>query len=555
MGRPSFSQPFTAMPASIQFAAASHSNTMKTQEVKTYMAHEEFQLRSQKLEELRKLAIEPYPHKYSPTHLSEQLHTQYGSSAIGHSDDAAAGTSPAARVAGRLVLFRSMGKNAFAHIQDESGRLQIMLNRDLTQLEGYTPSQDGESALKLIEKKIDLGDIVGVEGNLFHTNKGELTLFVKKLTLLCKTLLPLPDKHGGLADKEQRYRKRWLDLICNPDVRQTFKTRSRILSEIRNFFAEQEFIEVETPVLQSSYGGAEARPFLTKLNALDQEMFMRISLEIPLKKLMIGGMNRVFEMGKVFRNEGIDRNHNPEFTLLEAYASYWDYNDMMQLVENLYERIALKVLGSTKVPALHPDTGEPIEIEMKAPWKRITMKNSLKELANIDVDALSDEQMRQKLKESGHIDLKKLAGLSRGLMIAALFEVFVEPHLIQPHHITDHPIETTPLCKLHRNPKERSENIVERFESFILRQEVCNAYSELNDPQLQRTLLEGQAKRREAGDEEAAPLDEEFLEAICQGMPPVGGVGFGIDRLVMLITQAHSIRDVLYFPWMKPQSG
>ena len=281
-------------------------------------------------------------------------------------------------------------------------------------------------------------------------------------------------------------------------------------------------------------------------------MFLRISLEISLKKLIIGGMNRVFELGKVFRNEGIDRNHNPEFTLLEAYAAYWDYNDMMHFVENLYERLALKLYGSSKVPALHPDTGAAITIEMKAPWKRMTMKGSLIEIAEIDADSLSDEQMRERLKASGHVDSKKLQGLSRGLLIAAMFEVYVEPHLIQPHHIIDHPIETTPLCKLHRNKEERAHGIVERFESFILRQEVCNAYSELNDPELQRNLLEQQARRREAGDEEASPLDEEFIEAICQGMPPTGGVGFGIDRLIMILTQSHSIRDVLYFPWMKP---
>lgn len=520
-----------------------------------YHTHEDFHLRSQKLADLRQLGVEPFPNKFTPTHHAEQLLTKYGSEAIGHSDDAAAGTTPPACIAGRLVLFRAMGKNAFAHIQDDTGRLQVMLNRDMTHVDGFTPQKeegDAMTPLKLIEKKIDLGDIVGVEGHLFHTNKGELTLFVKKLTLLCKTLLPLPDKHAGLADKETRYRKRWLDLICNPEVRQTFRTRSLIFSEIRRYFAESDFIEVETPVLQSSYGGAEARPFLTKLNALDQEMFMRISLEISLKKLIIGGMNRVFEMGKVFRNEGIDRSHNPEFTLLEAYAAYWDYNDMMHFVENLYEKLAIKLYGNTKVPALHPDTGDAIFIDMKAPWKRMTMKGSLLEIADIDVERLSDDQMREKLKASGHVDLKKLQGLSRGLLIAAMFEVYVEEHLIQPHHITDHPIETTPLCKLHRNPEERAQNIVERFESFILRQEVCNAYTELNDPELQRQLLEQQAKRRDAGDEEASPLDEEFIEAICQGMPPTGGVGLGIDRLIMIFTQVHSIRDVLYFPWMKP---
>jgi lysyl-tRNA synthetase class 2 len=522
-----------------------------------YQSHEEFQNRIRKLNELRELGIEPYPHKFEITQTALQLQNEYPQGSLGHSEEAAAGHTPLVSTAGRLVLFRAMGKNAFAHIQDETGRIQVMFNRDLTQLEGYSPAdpkgEETQTPIKLIEKKVDLGDILGIEGNLFFTNKGELTIFAKKVTLLCKTLLPLPDKHAGLADKELRYRKRWLDLICNPEVRQTFRTRSQILSEIRRYFGEADFIEVETPVLQSIYGGAEARPFLTKLNALDQEMFLRISLEISLKKLIIGGMNRVFEMGKVFRNEGIDRTHNPEFTMLEAYASYWDYNDMMSFVENLYEMLALKLLGTTKIPAKLPDSDEIIEVDVKAPWKRITMKDSIKHYAGHDVDQLSDEQMRKKLEESGHIDLKKLKSLNRGLLIAAMFEVFVEPHLIQPHHITDHPIETTPLCKLHRNPKERAEGIVERFESFVLRQEICNAYSELNDPVLQRQLLENQAKRREAGDEEASPMDEEFLEAICQGMPPTGGIGIGIDRLVMLFTQAHSIRDVLYFPWMKPQ--
>lgn len=522
-----------------------------------YHNHEEFQLRTRKLAEIKELGIEPYPYKYEPTHTAAGLHLKHKDDPVGHSEDAAAGSTPSVRMAGRLVLFRAMGKNAFAHIQDDTGRIQVMFNRDLSNVEGYTPKQEKEgetlSPIKLIEKKFDLGDIIGIEGNLFYTNKGELTVYAKKVTLLCKTLLPLPDKHSGLADKELRYRKRWLDLISNPEVRDTFRTRSLILHEIRDYFAASNFIEVETPILQSTYGGAEARPFLTKLNALDQEMFMRISLEISLKKLIIGGMNRVFEMGKVFRNEGIDRNHNPEFTLLEAYAANWDYNDMMRFVETLFEKLATKLYGTTKVQARMPDTGENIEIDMKAPWKRLTMKESINHYASLDVDKLSEDQMRKMLEDSGHVDPKKLKSLSRGLLIAALFEVLVEPHLIQPHHITDHPIETTPLCKPHRDPEARKHGLVERFESFILRQEVCNAYSELNDPVLQRQLLEKQALRREAGDEEASPLDEEFIEAICQGMPPTGGIGIGIDRLIMLLTNSHSIRDVLYFPWMKPQ--
>lgn len=513
-------------------------------------AQDEYHNRLHKLQEIRELGIDPYPAKYTPTAQATDLHKSYEGQEIGHSEEAGEGKTPSVTVAGRLVLFRAMGKNAFAHIQDEQERIQVMFNRDLTQVEGFTPTE-AMSALKFLEKKLDLGDIIGVEGNLFHTQKGELTIFAKKVTLLCKTLAPMPDKHAGLADKELRYRKRWLDLICSPEVKNTFIQRSKLLAAIRTYFQEAGFIEVETPVLQSIYGGAEARPFLTKLNALDQEMFLRISLEIPLKKLIVGGMGKVFELGKVFRNEGIDRNHNPEFTMLEAYAAYWDYNDMMALVENLYQELALLLYGKTQIPAKHPGTGEEIEIELKAPWPRMGMKESILHYGKIDPDALSDAEMRKLLAESGHVDLKKLPGLNRGLLIAALFEVVVEPHLIQPHHIIDHPIETTPLCKLHRDPKLCQERIVERFESFILNQEICNAYSELNDPVLQRELLEGQAARREAGDEEASPLDEEFLDAISQGMPPTGGVGLGIDRLVMILTNSHSIRDVLYFPWMK----
>lgn len=521
-----------------------------------YHHQEEFQNRTRKLADIRGCNVEPYPHKYTPTHTALSLQQDFNGIEVGHSDDAAAGSTHPVCLAGRLVLFRVMGKNTFAHIQDETGRIQVMFNRDVTEVAGYTPKEEEEEALtpyKFIEKKVDLGDIIGVEGNLFRTQKGELTIYVKEFKLLCKTLLPLADKHGGLADKELRYRKRWLDLISHPEVALLFRKRSHILHEIRQYFKETHFLEVETPILQSIYGGAEARPFTTKLNALDQEMFLRISLEIPLKKLIVGGMHRIYEMGRVFRNEGIDRNHNPEFTLLEAYAAFWDYHDMMAFVEKLFERLALDLYGSTFVPYTAPDSGETIHIDMKAPWKRMTMKESIKHYGNLNVDQMGDEEIRAMLKESGHVDLKKLGGLTRGLLIAALFEVKVEPHLIQPHHIYDHPIETTPLCKPHRNPKLREEGMVERFESFILTQEICNAYSELNDPEIQRSLLEKQSERRDAGDEEASPLDEEFLEAICQGMPPTGGIGIGIDRLIMIMTNSHSIRDVLYFPWMKPQ--
>jgi lysyl-tRNA synthetase, class II len=511
---------------------------------------EEYTNRLRKLEEIKKCKVEPYPHTFERSHHITELHTLYANDPIGTSSDAEEGKTPFVRIAGRLVLFRAMGTNAFGQIQDQDGRMQFMCNKLQTEVSGYL-EEPSQTALKFIEKHVDLGDIIGMEGHVFRTQKGEITLYVKKFTLLAKTLLSLPEKHKGLTDKEIRYRKRWLDLISNDEVKKTFQTRSRIFQYIRSFFAERKFLEVETPILESIYGGAEARPFVTELNALKQEMFLRISLEIPLKKLIIGGMDRVFEMGKVFRNEGIDRSHNPEFTLLEAYAAYFDYNDMMELIETLFEGLAKELFGSTLIPANHPETNEPIELNMKAPWIKLTMKESIKKYAHIDVDSLSDQEMYTKLLESGHIPQKKLDALSRGLMIAAFFEIFVEQHLIQPHHIIDHPEETTPLCKWHRDPAHAG--LVERFESFILCGEMSNAYTELNDPIKQRQLLEMQAARKEAGDSEASPLDKEFIEALYQGMPPCGGIGIGIDRLIMLFTNSHSIRDVLYFPWMKPQ--
>jgi lysyl-tRNA synthetase class 2 len=521
-----------------------------------YHQHEEFQNRSRKLHDLKEMGIAPYPHHFTPLHSAAELAHRYHDQPVGHSEEAAAGQTDEAKVAGRLQLFRAMGKNAFAQIKDDTSTLQIMFNRELTTVEGYTPGANPDSEelspFKLIEKKIDLGDILGIEGHLFRTNKGELTLYAKKVTLLCKTLLPLADKHAGLADKELRYRKRWLDLISNEDVANSFRARSRIIKLTRDFLSSHDFLEVETPILQSIYGGADARPFVTKLNALEQEMFLRISLEIPLKKLIIGGLNRVFELGRVFRNEGIDRTHNPEFTMLELYAAYWDYNDMMHLVENLFEHCALALHGTTKLNVRDPKSDALIEIDVKAPWMRLSMKNSLSVYANVDVDSLSDEEIRTRLIAGGQNDPAKIKIMSRGLLVAALFEELVEPHLIQPHHIIDHPSETSVLCKGHRDPHKQQEGLIERFESYILTQEVCNAYTELNDPELQRQLLEKQAERREAGDEEASPFDEEFVEAMCQGMPPTGGLGIGIDRMVMILLNAHSIRDVLLFPWMKP---
>ncbi|MGL5264592.1 MAG: lysine--tRNA ligase [Candidatus Rhabdochlamydia sp.] len=515
-----------------------------------YYQQEEFQNRLRKLEEIQQLGIDPYPHSFSPDNTAQQLQTEWLEKKAGSSEEAELAKTEKASIAGRLVLFRGMGKNAFAQLQDGTGRIQVMFNKNTTCVEGFQPS--GEiSSLKFLEKKIDLGDFLGVEGHLFHTHKGELTLFVHKVKILCKSLLPLPDKHSGLVDKGVRYRKRWLDLIANPDVVNTFVLRSRILELTRAYFHRLGFMEVETPVLQNIYGGAAAKPFVTHLHALDQEMFLRISLEIPLKKLIAGGMLKVFEIGKVFRNEGIDRTHNPEFTELEAYAAYWDYNDMMQLVENLFEELALKLFGTTKL-TFERETEE-VTIDLKAPWKRLSMKDSIFTYAKIQVDQMSEKELSEYLVKNTDLDPKALQKASKGALIAHAFEELVEEHLIQPHHIIDHPIETTPLCKLHRDPKLKKERFVERFETFILGGEFCNSYTELNDPILQRELLVKQAEKRDAGDEEASPLDEEFLESICQGMPPAGGMGMGIDRLVMLLTKAISIRDVLFFPIMRPE--
>ncbi len=519
-----------------------------------YHQHEEFQNRSRKLAEIKEFGIDPYPAKYLPTRKTSQIAIELEGKELGHSEEAAEGKTPDARVSGRIVLFRAMGKNAFAQIQDETGRIQVMFNRDLTQVEGFVPTAE-LSTLKFIEKKLDLGDIIGVEGHLFRTQRGELTLFAKKVTLLCKSLLSLPDKHSGLADKGVLYRKRWLDLITNADSLLRFRLRSQILLSVRKYFAEAAFEEVETPVLQNTYGGAQAKPFMTHLNALNQEMFLRISLEIPLKKLIVGGMEKIFEIGKVFRNEGIDRTHNPEFTMLEAYAAGWDYFDMMTFTEGLFERIALDLFGDTKIRLLSESEATAQVINLKAPWKRLTMKEAIKIYGQIDVDALSVDDMGHLLLKEAHLDPKVVKEAPRGALIAMLFETFAEKHLIEPHHIIDHPIETTPLCKLHREPKARGEKLVERFESFIMGREMCNSYSELNDPELQRELLVLQAEKKAAGDQEANPLDEEFIEAICQGMPPTGGVGIGIDRLVMLLTGAESIRDVLFFPLMRPEDG
>ncbi|WP_213357452.1 lysine--tRNA ligase [Chlamydiifrater phoenicopteri] len=516
-----------------------------------YADREDFLYRSEKLKEICERGINPYPYKFANIESVENLCSQDIGS-IGDSEAALSKQTPKVRVAGRLVLFRAMGKNAFGRILDGNHNIQIMFNRDFSRVDGLGEDQD-ITPMKFIEKKLDLGDFLGIEGYLFLTHSGELTILVETVTLLAKALLSPPDKHSGLSDKEVRYRKRWMDLASSEEVRKTFLTRSRILKLIRNYMDNHGFIEVETPILQATYGGAEAEPFITRVNALHTDMFLRISLEIALKKILVGGTQRVYEIGKVFRNEGIDRTHNPEFTMIEAYAAYADYNDVMVFVENLVESVVKEINdGSTVVTYSHAKHGEQT-IDFKAPWIRMTMKESLKQYANLDVDLCSDAVLRDELRGRTTLKEEEFCSAPRGLLIAMLFDELVSNDLMQPHHITDHPIETTPLCKTLRSGDGQ---FVERFESFCLGKELCNAYSELNDPIQQRKLLEEQLLRKElVPGRECHPIDEDFIEALCQGMPPAGGFGIGIDRLAMILTNAASIRDVLYFPLMKKVSA
>ncbi len=523
---------------------------MQTTNEIDYHQHEEYKNRMRKLEEIIQLGVNPYPHRYSNSHsISEVLSTYHETDQIGSFEDGQEKRSPFVKASGRIVLHRSMGKNIFASIQENGASIQVLFNKDVTKVHSL---HEGEvSAHKFLEKKLDLGDIIGVEGYVFRTNKGEMTIFAHEVSLLAKALLPLPDKHHGLVDKEARYRKRWLDMISNKEVIETFKRRSKIITLLRRYLDDANFMEVETPVLETLYGGAQAKPFTTHLNALDKNLFLRISLELPLKKLVVGGIPKVYQIGKVFRNEGMDATHNPEFTMIEFYAAYWDYKDMMRFTENLYSHLAMEIFGTTAIGERKDRKGIVHQIDVKAPWIRMTMKEAVKKYSAYDVDAMTEEEMKKELKEKSSIDHKKLQKANRGLLISYMFGEFAENSLIQPHFITDHPIETTPLCKLHREEVFAKEGIVERFEAFILGSEICNSYTELNDPILQRKLLEEQQNLLDGGDDEANPLDEEFIESICQGLPPCAGNGIGIDRLMMLFTGEVSIRDVLFFPMMR----
>jgi lysyl-tRNA synthetase class 2 len=514
---------------------------------------EEYRNRLRKLDEIRALGVEPFPADSLSPILAGNLAKKYHGHPVGHSEEAQKGETDWVEVAGRVVLFRAMGKNAFLTLLDENHTIQVMLNRDDTAVMGLNPSEE-LSGIKFVEKLVDLGDFLSVKGHLFRTRVGELTVYAKEVTFRAKALLPLPDKYSGLSDIEMRYRKRWLDLISNPQVMATFQTRSRILSLIRRFYEDHGFIEVETPVLQTIYGGANASPFITHVNALHMDIFLRISLEIQLKKLIVGGIRNVFEMSKVFRNEGLDRTHNPEFTMIESYAAYQDYHDVMDFTEKLFVHLAHALYGTTDLGTRQDKKGNTHQLNLSGPWKRYTMKESIRVYKGLDVDRMSDQEMRDVLA-STPLDPLEVKKLPRGLLIAKIFEEFVEEHLIEPHFIIDHPVETTPLCKYHRNLKEKEEGIVERFELFMLGMEMANAYSELNDPLVQETLLRQQQEAKDAGDKEAHPMDEEFIEALNTGMPPTGGLGIGIDRLVMVLTGEVSIRDVIYFPMMKPHQS
>ena len=432
------------------------------------------------------------------------------------------------RIAGRILSWRDMGKANFIDVRDKTDRMQIYVRMNDIGADEFADF-----------KKWDIGDIVGVEGFVFRTRRGEISLHAQKITMLSKSLLPLPEKWHGLKDQDTRYRQRYTDLICNPEVMDTFKKRSKIIATIRRFLDERDFMEVETPMLVSNAGGAAARPFETHYNALDEDVKLRISLELYLKRLIVGGMERVYEIGRVFRNEGVDARHNPEFTLMELYQAYTDYEGMMELTESMFRHLALEVCGTTEIPY-----GEHI-IDLGKPFARMTMTEAVKKYSGVDFSQITTDEDAKKIADEKHVEYE--ARHKRGDILNLFFEEFVEEHLIQPTFITDHPIEISPLTK--RKPTDP--NHVERFELFINTWEMCNAYSELNDPIDQRERFAAQEEMLKQGDDEANRTDEDFLRALEIGMPPTGGIGYGIDRLVMLLTNSPAIRDVLLFPTMK----
>lgn len=475
-------------------------------------------IRREKLSELQAAGKDPFQiTKYDVTHHSSDIKENYDTM-----------EGQIVRVAGRVMQKRVMGKASFCNVQDLKGNIQSYVARDSI---GEEPYKDF--------KKYDIGDIVGIEGEVFKTKTGEISIHAASVTLLSKSLQILPEKYHGLTNTDLRYRQRYTDLIMNEEVKDTFVKRSKIISAIRRYLDGQGFMEVETPMLVSNAGGAAARPFETHYNALDEDVKLRISLELYLKRLIVGGMERVYEIGRVFRNEGVDTRHNPEFTLMELYQAYTDYHGMMDLTENMYRYVAQEVLGTTEVPY-----GEHV-IDLGKPFERLTMVDAVKKYAGVDFDQVADTKAAKKLADEHHIEYE--ARHTKGDILSLFFEEFCEEKLIQPTFIMDHPIEISPLTK----KKPEKPDYVERFELFITGREVANAYSELNDPIDQRERFKAQEAALAAGDEEANTTDEDFLNALEIGMPPTGGIGYGIDRLVMLLTNSPAIRDVLLFPTMK----
>ncbi len=478
--------------------------------------------RRNKLDEIRARGIEPYPARYDVTHPAGTI--------LDQAEDLIESAAPVT-VAGRVLSKRSHGKSGFAHLLDRTARIQIYVRLD----------RIGSEAYEIYDQLIEVGDFLGVEGSVFRTRTGEITVMADALQLLSKSLRALPEKWHGLRDIETRYRQRYVDLIINDGVKEVFLKRSRLIRSIQRFMDGEGFVEVETPILQPLYGGALARPFRTHHQALDMPLFMRIADELYLKRLVVGGMERVYEIGHDFRNEGIDRTHNPEFTMLEFYIAYVDYRYIMDLVERLLVQVFQEINGT-----LH-HTYQDREIDMTPPWPRLSMLDAIREHTGIDVSAMAAEELAAVCAERG---LDARVELGRGKMIDELFERFVQDHLINPVFITDYPVEISPLAKRHRENPE----LTERFELFICGSEFANAFSELNDPVDQRRRFEEQAELQRRGDGEAHTMDEDFLRAMEYGMPPTGGCGIGVDRLAMLITDSSNIKDVLLFPHLRRES-
>jgi len=481
--------------------------------------------RLKKLEDLSRDGIDPYPGSFPVTHLAGDLTGRYG-----EADDAALAAAEPVALAGRVLSLRGHGKASFAHLKDQTGKIQIYVRLDSV----------GEAAYGLF-KRLDIGDFIGVRGRLFRTKTGELTVQVETLSLLAKALRPLPDKWHGLSDVEVRYRQRYVDLIANPSVAELFRRRARIIAEIRRFFDERGYLEVETPMMHPIPGGAAARPFVTHHNALDISLYLRIAPELHLKRCVVGGLERVYEINRNFRNEGLSTQHNPEFTMLEFYQAYADYRDLMALTEELLCRLVRTVCGGETV------TYQGRRISFTPPWPRLTLEEALVKLGGLSpAEVRSAEGLRAAAEASG-IALKPAWGW--GKLLTELFEAKVEAQLIQPTFVTDFPAELSPLAKARTDDPR----LVQRFELYVAGLEVANAYTELNDPREQRRRLEAQARARAAGDEEAHYMDEDFVRALEYGLPPTAGEGIGIDRLVMLLTDAPSIRDVILFPLLRPE--